>query len=302
MITLQTLRKHLLIVAIFSIFFARIAVSQQNSSVYSNTIDAIGLITDKSGSVASGFFINENTFITNYHVSSELDVKSAKINMKDDRVFTVKKIIKQYPRQDLAILQTNEDANKTLELEADMSTKVDDIVYSIGNPTDEWNDVSYYKMTKGSAKRIDFDEWYYDNNERESDRHGALVIQHTAIIKPGNSGGPLLNSKGEVIGVNTFYYDDSLNYAVHVDELIKCLKKNDVSYNKTITNKNTEITKKEKKVKSFSEKVELFFEDSNNVMLVSVVLVFSYGFFIIFLISTVSFVVILKNKKRHRNI
>lgn len=279
------------------------AVSDSESEeIYKKDIGAVGLITDKSGSTASGFFINENTFITNYHVSSDLDVKTAKIEMKNDQIFTVKKVLREYERQDLAIITTNESSDEFLELNADKGSKVDEIVYSIGNPTNDWNDISYFKMTKGAIKRIDIDDWYYDNNEKESNRHSAFIIQHTAIIKPGNSGGPLVNSTGLVVGVNTFFYDDSLNYAVHVDELIKCLRKNDIAFNKTVEKTNKEVTThKEKTVKGYREKIDKFFEDTNNVILVSFVMIFGYGFFVIFLISGISFVVIINNKKKRFN-
>jgi len=288
----------ILFISVF-IFAPKGFADDESHEVYDKDIDAIGLITDHSGFVASGFFVNGNTFITNYHVSSELDVKSGKIEMKDDRVFKIKKIIKEYGKQDLAIIETEEACDNILELNSDKTIREDDIVYSVGNPTDEWNDVNYFKMTKGAIKRIDVDEWYYDKLQKETDRHSALVIQHTAIIHPGNSGGPLLNNKGQVIGVNTFFYDDSLNYAVHVDELIKVLKKNDIAFNSKVEKKNLEITdKKQKREKSLSEKIDKFFQSTNNVILVSVILCFSYGFFIIFIISTISFIVILKNKKR----
>jgi len=275
----------------------------ESEAIYKKDINAIGLVTDKSGSVASGFFINENTFITNHHVSSELDLKSGKIEMKDDRVFKIKKIIREYNKQDLAIIETEEESDSYLELDEDKTIKEKDLVYSVGNPTDDWDDVSYFKMTKGTIKNIDVDSWYYDDAEDESKHHSALVIQHTAIIKPGNSGGPLLNTDGKVIGVNTFFYDDSLNYAIHVDELIKCLKKNDIKYNLAITTTKTkEISKKEKKVLTFREKFEKFFENRENVILISFVGFFMYGFFVIFLIASVSFIVVLNNKKRRNTI
>lgn len=283
------------------IFFiaSRSIADDESREVYDKDIDAIGLITDHTGFVASGFFVNENTFITNYHVSSELDVRTGKIEMKDDRVFKIKRVIKEYGKQDLAIIETEETSDKHLELNADKTIREDDIVYSVGNPTDDWNDVSYFKMTKGAIKRIDVDDWYYDKTQKETDRHSALVIQHTAIIHPGNSGGPLLNNKGQVIGVNTFFYDDSLNYAVHVDELIKVLKRNDIAFNQKVEKTTKDVTeKKEKREKSLSEKIDKFFESTNNVILFSVVVMFLYGFFIIFLISSISFVVILNNKKR----
>ncbi len=303
--------KYLLRSSLFVSLFLLIPVlngisGDESEAIYKKDISAIGLVTDKSGSVASGFFINENTFITNHHVSSELDIKSGKIEMKDDRVFKVKKIIREYNKQDLAIIETEESTDSFLELDDDKTIKESDLVYSVGNPTDDWDDVSYFKMTRGTIKKIDVDSWYYEDVNDESKNHSALVIQHTAIIKPGNSGGPLLNTDGKVVGVNTFFYDDSLNYAIHVDELIKCLKKNDIKYNEasnTInTTKTKEISKREKKVLTFRERFEKIFENRENVILISFVGFFMYGFFVIFLIASISFIVVLNNKKRRNTI
>ena len=237
---------------IFLIFILSSFVSPGDDTVYNTAVDAVGMITDKSGSVASGFFVNGNTFVTNFHVTDDLDVKSAVIEMKDGRTFSVKKIFKEYRSMDIAVLLTVEKSDKVLQLEENNEPETGDQVYSLGNPTDKKMKVDRFKLTKGSIKKIRDDEWFYDNNSE--DLHRAYVIQHTAIIHPGNSGGPLLNKEGKLIGINTFFYDDSLNYAVHVDELVKILKKNNVAYNET----EKEIIKFKSK-KSLSEKmVEVF--------------------------------------------
>ena len=62
---------------------------------------------------------------------------------------------------------------------------------------------------------------------------GITQIQHTADIAHGNSGGPLVNERGEVIGVNTFTMSDgtsSINYAIDVSEVKRFLKQNKVAW------------------------------------------------------------------------
>lgn len=95
---------------------------------------------------------------------------------------------------------------------------------------------------------------------QSTDRDGVSVYQISADIYPGNSGGPFVNSKGEVLGINTYTINNTLKYAVVIDELIPMLNSNGVPYTlstdvsapaettaaeaETITNVTTEATTK----------------------------------------------------------
>lgn len=238
------------------LLFGITSYAQDQTAVYKKTIASIGLITDRTGAVASGFFINSNTFVTNHHVTEDLDLRSAKIEMKDDRVFKVKKILKEIKICDLAIIEIAGECDDILELANDTRIARNEEVYSIGNPTDEDMNVDYFHLTKGRIKKLDDDSWFYDGDENYT--HEAYVIQHTAMIRPGNSGGPLLNRDGQVIGVNTFFYSDSLNYAIHVRELVDILEAGDIAYNKSDFVEKT-FTKKERRSRSIGERVEFVF-------------------------------------------
>jgi hypothetical protein len=192
-----------------------------------------------------------------------MDIKSAKIEMKDDRVFKVKRIVKEYKICDLAVVEISDECETVLELSEGIDIKRNDIVYSIGNPTDEDMNVDYFHMSKGRIKKVDNDTWYYDNES--SYIHEAYVIQHTAIIKPGNSGGPLVNADGQVVGVNTFFYGDSSNYAIHVSELTALLDKNDIAYNKSHY-KEKQFTFKEKKKRTVAQRFEYVFERQREII------------------------------------
>jgi V8-like Glu-specific endopeptidase len=249
-------RKNIFILSLFFLFISSQAFAQKDLPVYKNTIDAIGLITDESGFIASGFFVNSKDFVTNYHVTEGIDLKTADIKMKDGREFTIKKIVKQYYKKDLAIVEINESSPQYLVLADSTEIKEKDKVYSVGNPTEDDFTVHYYAITEGKISDILTDHWFYDKEDGASGKnepvdeyqHSAFVIKHTATIHPGNSGGPLLNSKGEVVGVNTFFYSDLKNYAIHVSEVEKCLKENNIEYNSTnYSEKNIITEKKEKK-------------------------------------------------------
>ena len=64
------------------------------------------------------------------------------------------------------------------------------------------------------------------------------LIQTDASISPGNSGGPLVNNKGEVIGINTFNIDygrsQNLNFAVSMVDVLKALEVKGQSLNSTL--------------------------------------------------------------------
>lgn len=236
--------------------------AQTSSEVYKKTIASIGMITDRTGAVASGFFVNPKMFVTNHHVTEDLDVKSAKIEMKDDRVYRVKRIVKEFKLCDLAIVEIKDECEDVIELADGVSISKNDEVFSIGNPTDEDMNVDYFHLTKGRINKIDDDSWFYDQDDNYT--HEAYVIQHTAMIRPGNSGGPLLNRSGQVVGVNTFFYSDSLNYAIHVSELITILDDNNIAYNKSVSEK--KITKNEKRRFTVAERFERVFEKQGEII------------------------------------
>ena len=162
-----SLKKYYLVIALF-LFSGLNAFAQQDSAVYKSTVDAVGLITDNTGLVASGFFVNGNTFITNYHVSHELNMDSTFIDMKDGRAFTVKTVIFQSYEKDLAILETYEISSNFLVLAGNSEIRERQLVYSIGNPTDEDFTTSYYALTAGRINDIFDDVWHYVTEKRDS--------------------------------------------------------------------------------------------------------------------------------------
>jgi len=270
-----------------------------SDDVYSHDIDAVGMITDNSGFIASGFFVDSNVFITNRHVSYELDVASSKIEMLDGRKFHVSSILREYSSQDLAILKTDEVSENCLTLDENTDINTGDSVYSIGNPTDELMNVDHYKMTEGIVKKIGDESWYYDDPDDKADWHEADVIEHTATIKPGNSGGPLLNKKGEVVGVNTYFYSDTSNYAVNVSELLKCLVKNHIAFNnRHDSSTHRDVVRKERNSKDIDKRIDEFLNNKINVMiLITIVYTFSVVFIVVVVLAIIIIVILTKKNK-----
>lgn len=84
-------------------------------------------------------------------------------------------------------------------------------VHAIGHPTGE-----AWTYTRGIVSQIRRAyEWGPEKSRRE-----ATVIQTQTPLNPGNSGGPLLDAKGVIVGVNSFVGDgEGLNYAVSVEDV-----------------------------------------------------------------------------------
>ena len=141
----------------------------------------------KASSLGSGFVIKEDgTVITNNHVIAGADDILVKVNSKEYKA----KVVGADPYMDIAVLkmQTNDKFSPVNFGDSDKA-RVGDWVVAIGNPFGLGGTV-----TSGivSARNRDIGMTRYDD-----------FIQTDASINQGNSGGPLFNLKGEVVGINT---------------------------------------------------------------------------------------------------
>ena len=141
----------------------------------------------KASSLGSGFIIKENGMvITNNHVIAGADDILVKVNSKEYKA----KVIGADPYMDIAVLKMEtQDKFKPVGFGNSDKARVGDWVVAIGNPFGLGGTV-----TSGiiSARNRDIGMTRYDD-----------FIQTDASINQGNSGGPLFNLKGEVVGINT---------------------------------------------------------------------------------------------------
>lgn len=144
----------------------------------------------KISSLGSGFVIDgkEGLIVTNNHViegAEEIDV-----NFHDGSKLVVTKIIGRDTKADLALLKVSpKKPLADVKFGSSDAIEVGDWVMAIGNPFGLGGSVS---MGIISAKSRDINSGPYDD-----------YLQTDAAINKGNSGGPLFNMNGEVIGVNT---------------------------------------------------------------------------------------------------
>lgn len=143
-------------------------------------------------STGSGFFISsDGILVTNYHVIE--GAERITVDVHDGGTYTVSTIIDFSKVYDLALLQI--DLDDTLYLEQCREVKTGEPVYAVGSSLGILEG-SFTSGTVSSTKRM----------------HSKIeCIQMDASIASGNSGGPLVNVYGEVIGVNAFSYSNGQN-------------------------------------------------------------------------------------------
>ena len=170
----------------------------------------------------SGFIFNTQGFVgTNYHVIDGFD--SLMIKTSDGNFYNAELIFVD-EKNDIAILRIINSDNTvfpTVKIGNSDLPRVGQSVYAIGSPLG-----FEYTISEGiiaalrDNEKVSFtDPSTYAQIEKTFDR----VIQITAAISPGNSGGALFNSKGEIIGITTYSYGfyGNLNFAIAINSFTK---------------------------------------------------------------------------------
>ncbi len=161
-----------------------------------------------SRGVGSGFIISADGYVmTNAHVVEGAD--EVYVTLTDKREFKAK-IIGSDKRTDVALVKIEGASLPRLALGDSSKVRVGEWVIAIGSPFGLDNTVTAGIV---SAKARDTGDYL-------------ALIQTDVAVNPGNSGGPLINMRGEVIGINSQIYSRSggymgISFAVPIDEAMR---------------------------------------------------------------------------------
>jgi|TARA_B100001093_G_scaffold137404_1_gene129891 serine protease DegS len=190
-----------------------------------NAQGLVYLMTD-TGSASGVILSNKGYVLTNWHAIEGANISDSSIALHwgydlgdyENHIFKFQ-VIKFDKTKDLALLKIIDPPNDLRVIKVSkVIPPIGSESHAIGHPNG-----AIWTYTKGyiSQYRSDY-EWIYEENGIV---HSADVYQTQTPISEGNSGGPLLNTHGNLIGINTFGSEkyQALNYAIGVSEIVKFL-------------------------------------------------------------------------------
>ena len=207
-----------------AIYAAQKALPSMVSISVEYDVNYMGMKKAVAGS-GSGVILSEDGYIlTNNHVISSADsssfyqvsdAKSIKVKIYGDDTEYSAEIIGTDSQTDLAVLKIDKTGLTPAELGDSSSVQIGEFVLAIGNPYN-----LDYSVTAGIISAL--------NREMTVENITYNVIQADCAINSGNSGGALVNGKGEVIGITTLKLAgdgiEGVSFAIPVNETVPIYK------------------------------------------------------------------------------
>ena len=208
-----------------------LAASDVPKAVLNARESVVRIVTE--GAMGSGFALSENSVyvVTNHHVIEGAETIEVIV---DDTRWTTARVYVDLPGKDICILKTDKPLRGMpgLPLRSD-AVETGLAVYALGYPgaADDFSrefatGVDSITVTDGIVSAV--------RQSRAEGLQTTWAIQTNAPISPGNSGGPLVDAGGRLVGINTFIMleGQNVNGSIHVRELLTVLQQNDIPYRK----------------------------------------------------------------------
>lgn len=165
--------------------------------------------TDKYNSIGTAFAIGNHRYVTAGHVLlSALGSLWGPLSLRDasGHVYAIDKIEKFSLRRDFVVFTLASEPHDSAAFELDAEPKLNQVVYAVGNA-----------LGTGVVIR----DGLYTSNTPEQQDGSWKWMRFSAAASPGNSGGPLLDKEGKVIGVVLMKsVNENLNYALPISEVL----------------------------------------------------------------------------------
>lgn len=181
------------------------------ATIFSKYNSAVFMVFTTDGThtyQGSGFFINsEGLAISNYHVFKGTDIGAEAIKLSNsDVIYSVKDILQRSDEEDFILFTVNCNHTNYIPIAAS-KPRVGDKVYAIGSPHGLENTFSSGEVSQWRDKNL---------------------MQISALIDHGSSGGALINQYGELVGITSGTFAEgsqaNLNYAWSIDAVKPYLK------------------------------------------------------------------------------
>ncbi len=251
----------LVLLVVIGTYFIYTINEKSPERIYAINKKAVVFISayDYSGNlvkIGSGFIVDKNGIIaTNYHVIN--DAGNIAIKTLDDRVLAVEGVKYFNVDKDLALIKIRKSKEYELTVvrigDAE-KIAVGEKVYAIGNPKGLESTFS-----EGNVSGVR--QWGKDTN----------VIQITAPLSPGSSGGPVLDEYGRAIGISTFIVTEgqNLNFVVPVNYIKNEISKPEMAYSLISNPVKWDLFSSEMRSDQYIEDWSESFMDANSVITIS---------------------------------
>ncbi len=200
-------------------------VEQSMPSVVSIALSQVSLsqktgVVDESSKIGTGFVVDASGIIvTNQHVVSG-STAGYKIITNEGEEYNVEQILKD-DLYDIAVLKIDTQGKtfKAIELGDSSNLKVGQSVIAIGTPLGEYSGTVTTGIISGLNRKVTASSnsgWFTTTSKTYEG-----VIQTDAAINSGNSGGPLIDSQGQVIGINfaTTASADNISFSIPINKV-----------------------------------------------------------------------------------
>jgi serine protease Do len=169
------------------------ALTEASSELIQQISESIVVLHNGSHGVGAGVIWSANShgksfILTNNHVIAH--GREFKVEMYDGKVYGAQ-LLAQDPEIDLALLEVDSPNLPRAKISSSSTLRVGELVLAIGHPWGQRGTV-----TAGLISAV-------MKVKRRGQSREIEIIRSDASLAPGNSGGPLMNAQGDVIGINT---------------------------------------------------------------------------------------------------